>query len=225
MTSARTAPAAREIVARLARHAPRREPVVDGDPGTRAAVAMILHASHELASPEVLFIERARHPADPWSGQMAFPGGRMDPGDADLVATAARETLEEVGIALGEPIGRLDELSNARMRERVPNVGRVTVTPFVYYCEQRPRISRNHEVASTVWIPFEHILHPRAVSAYRIEAPRFAGTFPAFVYERYQVWGLTYRIIESFASLFDLVLPASALHSQTLDQATRAGTS
>jgi 8-oxo-dGTP pyrophosphatase MutT (NUDIX family) len=207
-------PGRREIIERLADHAPRIEPAAHGDPAARAAVAMILHAPHERAAPELLFIERARHPQDPWSGQMAFPGGRMERGDPDLAVTAARETLEEVGIALGDPIGRLDDLTNARMRQRVPGVRPITVTPFVYVCEQRPEVIHNHEVASTVWIPFSHILHPSSVSAYRMDAPRFSGTFPAFVYERYQVWGLTYRIIETFAGLFDLTLPASRLHPE-----------
>jgi hypothetical protein len=130
--------------------------------------------------------------------------------------TAARETFEEVGIELGDPIGRLDDLTNARMRQRVPAVRPITVTPFVYVCERRPEVVRNQEeVASTVWIPFSHILHPRSISAHHMDAPRFRGTFPAFQYEGYTVWGLTYRIIETFAGLFDLTLPASLAHPET----------
>src|SRR5262245_33037457 len=177
---------------------------------------MILHAPHERAAPELLFIERARHPQDPWSGQMAFPGGRMEEGDPDLAVTAARETFEEVGIELGDPIGRLDDLTNARMRERVPAVRPITVTPFVYVCERLPVIVRNQEeVASTVWIPLSHILHPASIAAHRMDAPRFKGTFPAFAYQGYTVWGMTYRIIETFAALFDLTLPASLAHPET----------
>jgi 8-oxo-dGTP pyrophosphatase MutT (NUDIX family) len=146
---------------------------------------------------------------------MAFPGGRMEAGDPDLAVTAARETLEEVGVALGAPVGRLDDLTNARMRQREPRVRPITVTPFVYVCESRPSVVHNYEVASTVWIPFEHILQPSAASAYRMDAPNFKGSFPAFVYQRYQVWGLTYRIIETFAALFDLSLPASSAHPES----------
>jgi 8-oxo-dGTP pyrophosphatase MutT (NUDIX family) len=210
-------PGRSEILARLARHTARREPAPDENPASQAAVAMILHAPRADSAPELLFIERARHPEDPWSGQMAFPGGRMESGDPDLSVTAARETLEEVGVKLAHSVGRLDDLSNARMRRRQPGVRAVTVSPFVYLLEERPALVHNHEVASTVWIPLEHILHPRAISAYRMDLPRFQGTFPAFVYERYQVWGLTYRIVESFAGLFDLVLPASRVHSERND--------
>jgi 8-oxo-dGTP pyrophosphatase MutT (NUDIX family) len=64
---------------------------------------------------ELLFIRRAEHEADPWSGQMGFPGGRAEAGDTDLKQTAIRETLEEIGIDLardGAFLGPLDEVRN-----------------------------------------------------------------------------------------------------------------
>jgi 8-oxo-dGTP pyrophosphatase MutT (NUDIX family) len=64
----------------------------------RAAVALILREGTNGL--ELLFIRRADHPQDPWSGQMAFPGGRAEPGEEDLKATAVRETAEEIGVDL-----------------------------------------------------------------------------------------------------------------------------
>ena len=63
-----------------------------------AAVAMLLRQTQ--AGPEVFFIRRAEHPRDPWSGHMAFPGGRQHAEDSSLLDTAIRETLEEVGLDL-----------------------------------------------------------------------------------------------------------------------------
>ena len=65
----------------------------------RSSVAMVLQVRQgEL---HILMIKRAEREGDPWSGHMAFPGGRMDKGDANGYAVAVRETEEEVGLTLG----------------------------------------------------------------------------------------------------------------------------
>ena len=77
----------------------------------RSAVAMILR--EQRGDSEILMIKRAEHEGDPWSGHMAFPGGRMEPGDRHGLDVARRETEEEVGLALAddEPcIGRLSDI-------------------------------------------------------------------------------------------------------------------
>src|SRR2546421_732987 len=62
---------------------------------------------------DLLLIRRAERPDDPWSGQIALPGGRQDPDDVDLLATAARETREETGVELAsaERLAVLDDLA------------------------------------------------------------------------------------------------------------------
>ena len=90
----------------------RRPLLVPEERQRRAGVAMVLRDdAGDGAGPSVLFIERARWEGDPWSGHMAFPGGRVDPSDRDARAAAERETLEEVGLRLSgaERIGRLDD--------------------------------------------------------------------------------------------------------------------
>ena len=86
------------------------EPVTLATEGNhQAAVAVVLRDAK--GTPELLLIERARREGDPWSGHMAFPGGRLDPTDSDPRSAAERETLEEVGVRLAraESLGRLDE--------------------------------------------------------------------------------------------------------------------
>src|SRR5262245_5919302 len=96
-----------EIRARLAAYEPKlADTSADGQ--SLAAVSLVFLAQGGGPA-ELLFIERALREGDPWSGHMAFPGGRRDRADADLVATSLRETREEVGLELGRPIARLDD--------------------------------------------------------------------------------------------------------------------
>src|SRR4051812_22030254 len=121
----------------------------------RAAVAVILREG--TAGLEVLFIRRAEHPQDPWSGQMAFPGGRAEPANADLRATAVRETREEIGVdlfAAAEDLGRLDEV-RAVARGRPVNL---TITPFVFRLRQPFDPVLSVEVRSLHWLPLGELL-------------------------------------------------------------------
>ncbi len=204
-----------EIRARLADYRPTPTPSVER-PAFEAAVALVLHqpggnardggggAVHLDSSAELLFIERAQREGDPWSGQMAFPGGRRDGGDADLQQTAARETLEEVGLELPAPLGCLDHFSGSR-NVRVPPL---LVAPYVYALSERPRLTENHEVSSTVWIPLRRILASDSWVEYAIERNGERSAFPAFRYEGYTVWGLTYRILRNFFAVCGREIPS-----------------
>lgn len=195
-------PSVERIRQQLAAHRP---VVVERDPGRsqEAAVALVLHQP-EGSGPELLFIERARRVGDPWSGHMAFPGGRRDPGDADLAATAARETLEEVGIELGPPICRLDDFAGTRG----PSAPDLIVSPHVYALEQRGPLVLNHEVKATVWVPLDWILKPESASEHTFERERERYRVAACRYETYTIWGLTYRILSDFFLLLGRELPS-----------------
>jgi 8-oxo-dGTP pyrophosphatase MutT (NUDIX family) len=191
------------IRSRLAEHVPREVPVSEW-PDFQAAVALVLHQP-EGGAGELLFIERTRREGDPWSGHMAFPGGRRGAGDRDLQETAARETLEEVGVTLAEPIGRLDHQGgDARLGSVVP---RHLVAPFVYQLPERPGITTNHEVNAAVWIPLRWILAPESWVCHGMESAGQELSFPAFRYRDYTVWGLTYRILFGFLTLLGREIP------------------
>jgi 8-oxo-dGTP pyrophosphatase MutT (NUDIX family) len=182
-----------EIRAKLAAHRPVLAEPPAGDHWL-AAVALVFLAAPS-GEAELLFIERALREGDPWSGHMAFPGGRRDRADPDLVATSIRETREEVGLELGAPIARLDDFTNAR-------AGSLIVSPFAYQLDARPRLTPNREVQSTVWIPVPWLLHPDAAVEHAISRESTRVVFPAVRYDRYTVWGLTYRIL---ANLFGVL--------------------
>lgn len=184
---------------KMARHQPE-APAVEVN--TRAAVAMILKPQdHDL---HMLFIHRAHHPQDPWSGHMAFPGGRQDPEDLDLTFTIYRETKEEVGIDLNwhsEYLGRLTELQ-AMARGRPISM---TVSPFVYLAS--PEVSPTPdpmEVQDTIWVPLSFMQQQgveRIVSRPMPDGSSIQA--PALEYGGKTIWGLTYRMLRGFLELID----------------------
>ena len=158
----------------------------------RAAVALILREGTNGL--ELLFIRRADHPQDPWSGQMAFPGGRAEPGEEDLKATAVRETAEEIGVDLesaAECLGILDEVrAMARMRPVS-----LTILPFVFRLRGEIAPVLSDEVRSLHWIPLDELLaaERRSVMDYVQEGATMQ--FPCLRVEDVVIWGLTYRML------------------------------
>ena len=165
----------------------------------RSAVALILQVrAGEL---HILMIKRAEREGDPWSGHMAFPGGRMEKADAHGYAVAVRETEEEVGLALGPQdrcIGRLSDI-NAR-----PHKGAfgMAVSPFVFRLEREVVFTPNYEVAEVVWVPLEFLLdtdnREQMLWQYRgMEIP-----MPCYFYGKRRIWGLSLMMLDE---LMDLV--------------------
>jgi 8-oxo-dGTP pyrophosphatase MutT (NUDIX family) len=190
-----------QIRERLARHDPRR---IDDDGGPFASVAVIL--SGGPIDPSLLFIERAKRIGDPWSGHMAFPGGRIEREDADSRRTAERETFEEVGIDLGtaELLGRLDDQGGRRAGKLA---GRA-IAGYVYHHDSPPPIAPSPEVEEALWVPSSALLEPANRVEYTVSyAP---GSFPGILVgkpDRHIIWGLTYRFLESFLDLLGRKLP------------------
>jgi 8-oxo-dGTP pyrophosphatase MutT (NUDIX family) len=191
-----------QIRAAFAGHAPN---TVSPEGLRQAAVAMVLRQAEP--GPEVLFIERAEREGDPWSGHMAFPGGRFDPTDRDLRHAAVRETWEEVGLDLSgaEPLGRLDDLHG----QRSAGVPSIMIAAFVYHLSGSPALKLNHEVQDVLWIPLpvlhdaaRHVEHPLASRAGR-NMPGIEVGEPG----RHIVWGLTYRFLEVFFEIVGRPLP------------------
>lgn len=170
----------------------------------RAAVALILRERE--GRPEVLFIERASRDGDPWSGHMAFPGGRVDPGDDGTRQAAARETLEEVGVSLADRVylGRLDDLEGRPQR----NDGMV-ISAHVWHVPDPEPLVPNYEVREAFWFPVaglldqeRHVTYPHATYGGR-QLPGILVGDP----DRHIVWGLTYRFLDIFLSVIGKPLP------------------
>jgi 8-oxo-dGTP pyrophosphatase MutT (NUDIX family) len=165
----------------------------------RAAVAMVLHASRDDA--QLLLIQRAHRDGDPWSGHMALPGGRRDPGDVDLIQTAIRETWEEVGIDLAADAAVIGELDQLRAVARFRPLDLV-ISPYVFRLRRSVSLTLNaREVRSAVWVPLSFFRTPVAAGRYRRELEGIATEFPCYRYQGYTIWGLTHRILEGFLAI------------------------
>ncbi|MFN2572793.1 MAG: CoA pyrophosphatase [Gemmatimonadales bacterium] len=162
-----------------------------------AAVAVILHEGQDGL--EVLFIHRAIRAGDTWSGQIAFPGGRREPRDEDLIATAIRETHEEIGVDLTavEHLGRLDDLY-----PRSPVLPPVVVRPFVFGLTSRPIVSFSAEVQDAFWVSFRTLQAPGARGEVLVDHPGIPRrVLPAYTVGKHTIWGMTERLLTPLISL------------------------
>jgi 8-oxo-dGTP pyrophosphatase MutT (NUDIX family) len=175
------------IISRVTRNLVAIEPLPKGP--RYAAVSIIVR---DTQFPSVLLIRRAERPGDPWSGQVAFPGGKMQPEDETARATAVRETLEEVGIDLDRAA---EFLGYAAMT--TTHTGSMDVVPSVFTLKEGVEIRLNEEVASYRWVGLEDLLAPESQSTYRLNFDGNPVELPAYAVGDYVVWGLTHRILQS----------------------------
>jgi len=184
----------------LADHRTRLLPV---DDKYRAAVAVVLH-EQTAGDLRILFIERTTRDGDPWSGHIAFPGGRMETGDAGPQETAERETQEELGIDLRSAgyIGRLDDLS--------AHIHPIKVSGFVYHIKNTDDFILSDEVRDAFWVPFRHLTDPARLTTYNGPDRDTEKLIPAIDLlgsGRPVLWGLTYRFVSQLVGFTGYELP------------------
>ena len=129
----------------------------------RAAVAILLR-DDAVRGCEVLYIRRATSRADPWSGHVAFPGGKRDEGDSSDKQTAVREVAEEIGLDLrdeGGPFSFLGQLDDRPIMSGGSVHADSSYSAFVFLQKQGtltpPLALQATEVAACGWVPLAHL--------------------------------------------------------------------
>lgn len=173
------------------------------DDDAHAAVAAIFRAPRDHDEAQVLLIRRSEREGDPWSGHMAFPGGKRDSSDASSFVTALRETQEEVG---------LDLARHARLVTRMPSVpaltrskrGGMLVTPYIFALDkpEHEEFVFSSEVAEAYWVPIGPMARGEIATTFPYRHEGTLLQLPAYLVQERIVWGLTHRMLSMlFAAL------------------------
>jgi 8-oxo-dGTP pyrophosphatase MutT (NUDIX family) len=172
-------------------------------PGLKhAAVAVILRPNRESVA-ELLFIKRSEHPLDPWSGHMAFPGGRVDDTDPGLFEAVIREVREEIGLDLlshGTMLARLDDVRAIARGKRMPMI----ISPFVFEVDSIPDLVLNHEVVEAFWVPLT-FFNASALSSLHYPTRWLTIPLPCYRYNDRIIWGLTFRMLQNLLKILTAV--------------------
>lgn len=182
----------------LRTHAP---PTLEGRSYAAVAVLLCEHPTEEsVRSPHLLLIQRALHPSDPWSGHLAFPGGRRDAIDASLLETAIRETREEIGVHLDpqrQLLGRLDAMTT-----RGALMPGLVIEPYVFEVPHRDVFALDTtEVASAFWVPVGPLMRGEHDTSVEFHRDGSIHQLPGYQLGQHVLWGMTYEMFQRLARL------------------------
>ena len=151
----------------------------------KAAVLLLLHG--DQADPEIILTRRAKHLSS-HAGEVAFPGGMKDSLDNDLLATALRETEEEIGLAPSKIslLGRLPTDS--------PRLNNIRVMPFMGWVDTPFSLTPDpSEIASVFNLPLGFLLDKTHYKYFCLAQGKIE--LPFVQYGEYKIWGFTLKVM------------------------------
>lgn len=157
--------------------------------------AVLVAITDDMANPEVILTRRAEH-LPTHKGQIAFPGGKAEPEDVDLVATALREAFEEVALKpeLVKVVGSMGQVLSRQGFVVTPIVG---VVPASVVSQLKPNLG---ELDRIFTVPIHFLTDSKPVMDL---LPLAAGVkqVPSFYYDEYRIWGMTAFILAELVNL------------------------
>ena len=181
-----------KLRAALAAYEPLR---LERQPGHELAGVLLL-LFEQNSEPHIVFQKRTDHVRD-HKGQISFPGGAMDPEDDDVLATALRETHEEIGAAPDdvEVLGRIDDHVT---------ISNFLVTPYVGWLSHYPYpwAFSDDEVAYLLEVPLTHLLDPENFVPDRRLVNGKEYVLPAYLFGQDLIWGATARMLSNFLEIY-----------------------
>jgi 8-oxo-dGTP pyrophosphatase MutT (NUDIX family) len=162
------------------------------EPWSHAQAAVAILVKPRQNDLEFFLVKRAEVDDDPWSGDMAFPGGKKNLQDHTLIDTAVREVLEETSIVLqgNDVIGFMEPIYSSVRKD-------LAVQPIVYRFDEYPEVHLNYELTKYIWVPLSEIIHGKT------EAKVKEWEGPVYKVKGETVWGLTFRMLEKILILLD----------------------
>lgn len=172
--------------------------IINNETPKKGSVLIILYPKNSEWN--TIFIKRTNDKG-PHSGQMAFPGGMIEPEDHSLYETALREAKEEVGINPMEVdyIGELTPL-------HIP-VSNIIVHPFIGMVKDKPNLVLSpDEVEDILECPLSVFLDPKILSEFSFEFKGNKYKAPSFVVKEYTIWGATAMMWNEFLTVYKRIV-------------------
>jgi len=163
----------------------------------QAAVSIIISPEQEI-----LFIKRSHNPKDPWSGHMAFPGGKKDHSDHDIIHTSRREIYEEVGISLNHQDHYCGSLSFYPVTYKQKDTG-LAISPHIYLLPKKVELALDQtEVEDAYWISTDYLIDKqnRVLKEFSIQEKLIKRE--SIPYRGEFIWGITFEILNNFFQIF-----------------------
>ncbi|MDB0028910.1 CoA pyrophosphatase [bacterium] len=163
-----------------------------GRPQASVLIA-ILNYGEYIESPELIYTQRSGH-LSTHSGEVSFPGGKAEDGDASLFDTALRESNEEMSLNAEDVtmLGKLDYLISRH---------KIEVNPFIATVDKPQDLEANEEIQEIFTVPLSFLLDPKNIKRESIERQGSVWEVPTWSLKNQKIWGLTAMITINFLNV------------------------